>query len=83
MTFEKFVLEISGLLSILIGLIIIIGVKQKWRFFVNPPDHIWIFPIWPYAVMKGTSSEKFIPTYNLICGIMGVIIGVLFMKIEL
>jgi hypothetical protein len=80
---EEIELEIYGILSILIGVIIIIGTSCKWRVFINPPDRILIFPMWPHALMKNTKYERFIPTYNMIGGIAGIVVGILFVLIAI
>jgi len=80
---KAFVL-IHSLLAILIGLVVIIGVKRKWHYLLHPPDHIWIFPLWPYALMKRPRfNEGFFATYHLIGGIGLVFVGIVFITIVL
>ncbi len=80
---EKIELEIYGILAILSGVIIIIGTSRKWRIFIDPPDRIWIFPMWPHALVKNTKYKRFIPAYNLIGGVSAIIIGILFILVAI
>ena len=72
---KAFILFYS-LVIILIGLVVIIGVQRRWHCLLHPPDRIWIFPIWPYALMKGPRfNERFFATYHLIGGIVLTFVG--------
>jgi len=76
-------LIVIGFLTLLVGFVIILGVKQKWHSIMHPPDHIWIIPIWPQALVKGTRLEKFLPKYYLIGGILMIIGGIGFILIAI
>lgn len=80
---ERILVEIVSILAILSGVIIVIGISRKWRIFMSPPDHIWIFPLGPYVFVKDTKYERFIPTYNMILGITMIVVGILFILIAI
>lgn len=67
---------IVSLATILIGLVIIVGARRKWHFLLYPPRQLWIFPLWPYALMTSPRfNAKFFATYHFISGIIFVVGG--------
>lgn len=65
-----------SLAAVLIGLVISVGAHRKWHFLLNPPKRLWIFPLWPYALMTSPRfNAKFFATYHFISGIVFVVGG--------
>jgi hypothetical protein len=83
MNFNQIVLFIFGSISILIGIVIVYGIRKGWNVLIHPPHHISGIPIWPYSLVRGTRFEKYIGLYNLVGGIVGIIVGTLFILIAI
>jgi len=73
----------GGLALTLMGLLMVIGVKRKWRILLHPPDHVWIFTIWPYSLMKGPRyNERFFAVYHVIGGVVLCSVGLVFLLLS-
>jgi hypothetical protein len=65
-----------SLAAVVIGLVIAVGARRKWRVLLNPPKRLWIIPLWPYALMTNRRfNSKFFATYHFVSGIIFVVIG--------
>jgi hypothetical protein len=70
---------IMSLMTALLGLIVTIGARRRWHYLLHPPSRLWIFKLWPYALMKGPRFDKeFFATCHFIGGIVVSLIGFAF-----
>lgn len=70
-----------GIFVIMIGILLIIGTKARWKILVDPPEE-WS-PYWVHSWMKKFVDEDFLIRFNYILGIFLIIFTIIYIYFAL
>ncbi|AZR73483.1 hypothetical protein BBF96_08860 [Anoxybacter fermentans] len=80
MNLRKFIMFFS-LVAIIVGILLIIGTKRRWKFLVDPSDKL--SSIYSHSRIKKVFGKDFLEEYNYVVGILFILVGIWFLFIAL
>jgi hypothetical protein len=62
-------------ISFILGVVLIVGTKCRWKFLVDPPES-WA-PFYSHSVLKKLAGKEFLVGYNYFLGVLVDIISII------